>query len=256
MFSRIRGRFTYANVVVTFALVFALSGGAYAASRYVITSTKQISPKVLKSLKGANGANGASGAPGAQGVQGSQGAQGPQGPQGPQGAGGPAGQGVTSKTVTTKEAACNKEGGSEFTAGSSKTFACNGKEGSPWTEGGTLPSGKSLKGEWGASISATGLNAMADFVSFGIPLSSVPVAHYFKEGETPTAGSGCTGSAAEPGAEKGNLCVFTETAANVFQGEGFEPKVETVGLFGFSVHAISKEAGIAQVAGTWAVTAE
>jgi hypothetical protein len=52
MFSRIRRRFTYANVVVTVALVFAMSGGAYAASRYLITSTKQISPKVLMSFEG------------------------------------------------------------------------------------------------------------------------------------------------------------------------------------------------------------
>lgn len=31
MFSRIRKRMTYANVVATIALVFAMSGGAYAA---------------------------------------------------------------------------------------------------------------------------------------------------------------------------------------------------------------------------------
>jgi hypothetical protein len=37
--------------VAALALVFAMSGGAYAASRYVITSTKQISLEVLESLK-------------------------------------------------------------------------------------------------------------------------------------------------------------------------------------------------------------
>ncbi len=47
-----RGRLSYANVVVTLALVFAMSGGAYAAGWYVITSTKQISPNVLEVLKG------------------------------------------------------------------------------------------------------------------------------------------------------------------------------------------------------------
>lgn len=46
-FVRMRGRLTYANVVASLALVFAMSGGVYAASKYVITSTKQISPKVL-----------------------------------------------------------------------------------------------------------------------------------------------------------------------------------------------------------------
>jgi hypothetical protein len=43
----LRTRFTYANIAATLALVFAMSGGAYAASRVLITSTKQISPKVL-----------------------------------------------------------------------------------------------------------------------------------------------------------------------------------------------------------------
>jgi hypothetical protein len=45
-----RIRFTYANVVATLALVLAMSGGALAASHYLITSTRQISPRVLKKL--------------------------------------------------------------------------------------------------------------------------------------------------------------------------------------------------------------
>jgi hypothetical protein len=44
MFSRIRKHFTYTNVAMTDVLVSVMSGGAYAASKYVITSTKQISP--------------------------------------------------------------------------------------------------------------------------------------------------------------------------------------------------------------------
>ena len=50
MFSRIRRRATYANVVATLALVFAMSGGALAAARYIITSTKQIKPSVLTAI--------------------------------------------------------------------------------------------------------------------------------------------------------------------------------------------------------------
>jgi hypothetical protein len=39
-----------ADVSVSLALVFAMTGGAYAARKIIITSTKQISPKVLKKL--------------------------------------------------------------------------------------------------------------------------------------------------------------------------------------------------------------
>ena len=65
MFGGIRKRVSYTNVVLTLILVFAMSGGAYAAGRYLITSTKQISPKVLKALAGKSGATGPAGAAGA-----------------------------------------------------------------------------------------------------------------------------------------------------------------------------------------------
>ena len=40
MIGLIRKRLTYANVAMTLALVFAMTGGAFAAKHYVITSTK------------------------------------------------------------------------------------------------------------------------------------------------------------------------------------------------------------------------
>ena len=46
-----RFRPTPSAVIATIALVFAMSGGAYAAKKYLISSTKQISPSVLKSPK-------------------------------------------------------------------------------------------------------------------------------------------------------------------------------------------------------------
>ncbi len=96
---------TYANVAATLALVFAMGGSAVAASHYLITSTKQISPKVLKELRaaakpgapgapgasgasGASGPNGLNGAPGTNGQAGGKGEPGKEGPQG--NAGGPA----------------------------------------------------------------------------------------------------------------------------------------------------------------------
>ena len=81
-----RRHLTYANVAATLALVFAMSGGALAAKHYLVNSTKQINPTVLKKLrgkagpKGTTGATGKDGAPGKEGTQGKQGAQGAPGP--------------------------------------------------------------------------------------------------------------------------------------------------------------------------------
>ena len=79
MFSRIRRRLSYTNVLMTLALVFAMSGGAYAAGRYVITSTKQIKPSVLKQLQGKAGPAGADGAAGQTGATGAKGETGAKG---------------------------------------------------------------------------------------------------------------------------------------------------------------------------------
>jgi hypothetical protein len=80
----IRRHLSYANVVATLALVFAMSGGALAAKHYLINSTKQINPKVLKKLAG-TGKTGPAGATGAAGAVGSTGPQGKEGAQGKEG---------------------------------------------------------------------------------------------------------------------------------------------------------------------------
>jgi hypothetical protein len=75
-----RKHLSYANIVATLALLFAMSGGALAANRYLINSTKQVNPKVLHKLTGHNGK------PGAAGPQGAVGAAGKEGPAGKEGA--------------------------------------------------------------------------------------------------------------------------------------------------------------------------
>jgi hypothetical protein len=203
MFSKIRKLFTYANVTMTLALVFAMSGGAYAASKYLITSTKQISPKVLKALKGKNGANGTNGSAGTQGAQGPQGLQGTAGKEGAAGTPGTPGKdgvSVASKTLVKEDANC-KEGGSEFAAESKKTYACNG---SAWTAGGTLPKGAEEKGVWNDVGTKEGAVKL-ESISFGIPLKTAPTEVEFVK-ETPTAH--CPGSAKNPTATEGYLCVY------------------------------------------------
>lgn len=254
MLSRIRRRFTIANLLATLALLFAMSGGAYAAGRYLITSTKQISPKVLKSLKGATGAAGASGAAGVTGAGGPQGAQGPQGPQGPQGSQGP--QGPKGE---------------------------NGMTG--FTE--TLPSHKTLKGDWSiVATASSGGGRLGDAVSFNIPLAEAPTPHYIRvsglepfynestEKEEERSPVGCPGSVEDPTAEPGDLCVYAAAELNNhehFSGYIF-PKIcssssfgppkycfeapASADKYGFSVFTAAQEEGVVQDAGTWAVTAE
>jgi hypothetical protein len=268
MFSAIRKRMhvSPATMIASLALVFAMSGGAYAASKYVITSSKQIKPSVLKSLQGKAGPAGPAGPAGAAGVgaagaQGAQGAQGPQGPagtngeKGEKGATGTTGTSVTSKEVKIGEAACNKEGGSEFTAGASKTTACNGKTG--FTE--TLPSGSTEKGAWGTTpYAATAGEIAIDTISFGIPLATAPEPHYLKVGET--LSGHCTGTAEAPTAVAGNLCVYAgieapnrEQLAIVSAGNG--SAAPGAGKTGALILVSSTNGGEAQFWGTWAVTA-
>jgi hypothetical protein len=71
-----RLRLSYANVVATLALVFSMSGGAFAAQHYLITKVSQISPSVRAQLRGDTGR---------AGPRGLQGTGGPAGPQGPAG---------------------------------------------------------------------------------------------------------------------------------------------------------------------------
>jgi len=97
-----RKRLTYANVTATLALVFAMSGGAMAANSYLINSTKQINPKVLKKLKGNAGKTGAPGTGGAAGATGATGPQGKEGPQGKQGIRGEIGlEGIPGEPATS-----------------------------------------------------------------------------------------------------------------------------------------------------------
>jgi hypothetical protein len=208
MFRGVRSRLSYTNVVATLALFFALSSGALAAGHYLITSTKQISPKVLKQLKGAAGPGGAQGAQGPAGPAGSAGPQGPtggagaKGEPGPTGKEGAAGESVSSAALGKGEGGCT-EGGSKFTVGGKETTACNGTTG--FTA--TLPKGKTETGTWAFNVPAGAEGPVYTPISFSIPLpEALNNAQVHFVGTTPTAE--CPGKIAEPQATEGNLCVY------------------------------------------------
>jgi Collagen triple helix repeat (20 copies) len=254
MFSALRRRITPPTVIATVALVFAFTGGAYAAGKYVITSTKQIKPSVLKSLAGKPGPAGPAGAAGV-GAPGAQGPAGPAGPQGSAGSAGAAGTNGVSVTATESKAKigpCEK-GGSEFVSGSGKTFACNGKEGSPWTATGALPEGKTETGTWSVVTTGKAGSIIVGFapLSFTIPLAAALAeeqVHLLAKGAAPT--EECPGTLGKPEAAAGDLCVYT------FEESGGLTFAESANLStgGVALEFISGSLNGFAV-GSWAVTA-
>jgi hypothetical protein len=193
----VRKHLSYANVVATLAVVFAMTGGAYAvtgngggfsggpsaqtASVSVHATVAKKKP-ALKGKPGPRGPAGPKGATGSAGATGATGAQGPAGAAGGKGETGTAGSpgtdgtsGTIGKSVTVKEVPegepeCEERGGAlvEQEGPSSGTQVCNGKEGSPWTAGGTLPKGKTETGTWGFGVTKD--EDVLIPVSFPIPL--------------------------------------------------------------------------------------
>ncbi len=245
MFLRICGHFTVANVGMTLALVFAMSGGAFAAKHWTISSTSQIKPSVLKQLRGKVGPAGAVGASGPVGPVGPVGSPGAVGPVGAQGVAGPQGP--------------------------------QGPDGSPWTVGGTLPSGKTLEGEWalGTSTASEAAPIVITAVSFALPLAAAPEVGYTRaptseekeKHEFPPAAAGCTGNVEEPGAESGHLCVFAAQELNVEHVRTcpfsaavlptcFGAGSSSADKSGFGLLGVTKETSGAFANGVWVVRAE
>jgi hypothetical protein len=271
----LRRRASFTSLVAVLALVLAMSGGAIAASKYLITSTKQISPKVLKSLKGARGPAGAKGSAGAVGTPGLAGPKGESGAPGGTGASGTNGQNVTSVALAKGNEHC-KEGGSELKGASGAAFACNGapgkegKEGAPWPAGGTLPSESTETGIWSFGPEPSGVEKTQISVpvaSFTIPLAS-PLdqahVHYINENNKElieneateeleeVTSTACLGTVDKPSAEPGNLCVYARTFVHSITLSG----LIKAGVAGAELNVILRPEGKAEPEGrgTWAVT--
>ena len=267
MFGGIRKRVSYTNVVLTLILVFAMSGGAYAAGRYLITSTKQISPKVLKALAGKSGAAGPVGAAGSAGPAGpagpkgesgvgQPGKEGPAGPAGPTGPAGPAGP-------------TGPQGQTGFTA--------------------TLPSKATETGTWSFSTGSTEEGSRqnpAASISFSIPLKAELDEHHvvfvsYEEMVNKTAPAICPGEfngnfgtgKIVPKAAPGYLCVYEGFMAggNVHHTgatfEGYKAEAAISGPEGLKERGASTAGVLVEFTqenekepsygyGLWAVTAE
>jgi hypothetical protein len=242
MFSTLRTRFGIPGVISVMALVFAMFGGAYAASN------SSGGGKATASAKAKQGKQGKPGKPGPAGPQGPTGPAGPAGAKGDAGAngsngssGGPgaAGKSVTVTQVDVGDFECEERGGAivGVEGSPSGVEVCagnNGEEGSPWTDGGTLPSGATETGLWNVSA-ASGTGAFQGVyevasISFPIPLSAeLNDAHAIVVTGTPP--SECENSDHEgaasltnPEAKPGYLCVFqSPNVENLGTGEIYKP---------------------------------
>jgi hypothetical protein len=185
-----------ATVIALVAVFFSLSGVAFAAKHYVISSKGQISPKVLKALKGNRGKRGAAG---------------PVGPAGPAGAA--------------------------------------GAVGAPGPFPATVPSGKTLVGNYNIGGTAAAASALANTsLSFIFSFAKAPTAELVLAGATPPAQ--CPGNATTPQAQPGFLCVYETQNEN---SAGVE--LNAVTPQGATLFTRSTAAGDFFTFGTWAATA-
>ncbi len=173
--SNLTRRFTYANVAATLALVFSMTGGALAASHYLVNSTKQINPKVLKALKGAKGPKGAIGAAGAAGPAGAAGSPGAAGATGATGRQGTAGQTVEGEPGQTGASGPTGPTGTQGVTGPKGEQGEPGGEGKQGTTGG--------QGATGATGAAGATGETGSTGSTGENGSALAYAHVSKTGE-------------------------------------------------------------------------
>jgi len=239
--------------VAILALVMAMVGGAYAAGGLTKSQEKQVK-KIAKKYAGKPGPAGANGTNGAQGPKGDPGAPGSNGTNGTNGA---PGESVT----ITPEGECTK-----FSNGTGTGEACNGTTG--FTA--TLPSGETETGSFYApqigEAFEPGKFPASAAISFNIPLAAgLSAAHYVTkaEWEGGTGPSQClNGTAEEPEAQEGNLCVFegplsspvggvVTAESGSFKAGSFAPGAGRTG----SLLALVVSSSGSRYVGTWAVTA-
>ncbi len=262
----IRTHSSVSRLVAVVALVFAMTGGALAANKYLITSTKQIKPSVLKKLQGKAGPKGAQGAPGTPGVPGAQGPAGPAGPKGETGAQGPAGSGSKGEPGAKGATGATGVTGATVTGPAGVT----GPEGICSTSACSLPSGATETGTWSAYYYGLTTPNVPIKVAISFPIRVQGVtskAFIFTEEEVEGKNfgtSGCSGTALEPVAPKDTLCVFTTSerltkvavpiVENQIGGVGqYAPFGTTLR---YEVEEVSPtEPGLIREEGTWAVTA-
>jgi hypothetical protein len=292
MFGRIRTHLSYANVAATMALVFALTGGAVAASSHSggsngnsfikasasVASTQAHAVVAKKKSSSKGGARGPAGPKGATGAAGPAGPAGPTGATGATGAAGPAG--------SAGVAGANGEKGEKGETGPAGAAGETGPEGVCSTTDCTLPVGASETGTWithaeapeGSSVGSTAFAPISFPIRLPKPIVIGKAYHFtqaqtekeeFEVGGKPTGCKLANKNVEEPEATiKGTLCIFTAESEETSWPDAWKYEdmnspnysnvdaagpTGTVMLFGENN---DKEALNVLARGTWAVTAE
>lgn len=195
------------------------------------------------SVVGPQGPKGDVGPEGAVGPQGPKGDVGPTGPQGPKGDPGPMG-----------------DPGTPGLKGDPGDPGPKGDPGPPGPLVSTLPSGVTLRGTyaaWGTDAGQGEGYTASSAVSFGFELPVAPEVHVVAIGQS--APPECPGTAGDPAAAAGDLCIYETTNYRANPPTIIDPNTRASGTaskFGFialTVHSGSYT-GFG-IEGTWAVTA-
>jgi hypothetical protein len=140
--------------------------------------------------------------------------------------------------------------------GATGAQGAKGDKGDPGPLPDTLPSGKTLRGAWGGGVTVTaGGQVFETSISFAFPLASAPTIHIIQAGGVPP--TQCPGTAANPQADPGHLCVYVRVANNGTTVGSYGPDDQTNPRFGLVLLKASANASGAnnETAGTYAVTA-
>jgi hypothetical protein len=258
MLSPLRNRFGIPGVISVIALVFAMLGGAYAASdsgsrKSSASASKASASKAKRGPKGPRGPRGPQGAPGLQGPEGPQGPAGANGKDGLNGKNGVNGtNGAPGKSVLSGEETPGTncaQGGYwfEIQGSGNKSYVCEGGGGSGG--GTTLAPGETSTGLWQFQTSDTSFAFMS--ISYPLRVEPAPEFNWIGVGEPATAA--CPGSQEDPQAEPGHLCIYAQ------QIEGTQSFPEPAGSVdrnsGFRGIFRADEPQPARGFGSWAVTA-
>jgi len=246
---------TPSTFIALLALIFALTGGAFAATNGTGNgggkgnkNNQTLTATTAKKKPAPKGARGPAGPKGATGATGATGAAGPAGPAGPAGAAGAKG-----------------ENGAAGTNGTDGTNGKEGNEGQPGQPGepgaihpGTpvgsaepLPSKATETGAWAYGLTEAAFTRVA--ISFPIPLAAVlPETNaIFVEESQGTAPPNCPGTVKKPEAAPGYLCVYGLGSSTAFD-VATDPETGAAGP-GTSGAILQFEG--AKGFGSWAVTA-